>query len=73
MATQVRPHRGSDSHRTVVDGLARELDMPVDEVESVYLSEVSRLEAGARITTFVSVLAAGSARSRLRRHRRHDH
>ncbi|HVN42269.1 MAG TPA: DUF3562 domain-containing protein [Steroidobacteraceae bacterium] len=50
----------------MVDGLARELELPVEEVESVYFSEVTRLEKSARVKTFVSVLAAGSARMRLR-------
>lgn len=67
MAALTDASRRAESHRSVVDGLARELALPVDQVERVYLAEVSRLRADARITTFVSVLAVGSARDKLRR------
>ena len=66
MASLARENDLRGSHRAVVDGLARELELPVEEVESVYFSEVTRLEKSARVKTFVSVLAAGSARMRLR-------
>ena len=56
--------------RAAVDALARELNLPVEQVERVYAAEASRIEAGARITTFVSVIVAGRVRSELRRQQR---
>jgi len=67
MASVLQQQRLTGSHRAVVDSLARELELPVEQVESVYLSEVTKLESGARVKTFVSVLAAGNARAKLRR------
>jgi hypothetical protein len=49
--------------------MARDFELPVDEIESAYLSEVTKIEKGARIKTFVSVLAAGNVRSLLHRAR----
>lgn len=66
MATARQDERGTGSHLAVVDALARELQLPVDRVAGAYLEEVSRLEASARIKTFVSVLAVGKVRSELR-------
>jgi hypothetical protein len=60
----------TDSHRAAIEGLAHDLDLPVDDVEAVFHSEMKRIESGARIKTFVSVLTVGSVRNRLRRPRR---
>jgi hypothetical protein len=59
----------ADSHR-VVDGLARELNLPFEYVERVYLNEASTLEAGARLKSFVSVLVTSRTRAELRRRQR---
>jgi len=57
----------SGPHRAAVDNLARDLGLPVDHVEKVYLTEMARIESGARIKTFLTVLTVGSVRSRLLR------
>ena len=54
------------SHRAVIDTLARELDLPAEQVERVYVEEIKRLDADARIKSFVTVLAAGRVRTVLR-------
>lgn len=69
MGTTMQRRQGRGSHLAVVDALAKELQLPADQVAGAYLEEVSRLEADARIKTFVSVLAVGSVRSQLRRQR----
>lgn len=56
--------------RAAVDALARELNLPVERVEAVYAAEASRIEADARIMTFVAVIIAGRVRSELRRQQR---
>lgn len=47
--------------------LARELKMPFEQVERVYLEEASRIEAAARIKSFLPVLLASRVRAELRR------
>jgi hypothetical protein len=68
-ATHQRAKSGNAmaADRAAVGALARELNLPVEQVEPVYAAEASRIEADARITTFVSVIIAGRVRSELRR------
>jgi hypothetical protein len=55
-----------------MESLARELNVPVDEVERVYRAEARAVEAGARIKNFVPVIIASRVRSELRRQQRGD-
>lgn len=55
----------SDDHRATVDSLARDLGLPFDQVETIYLAEKARIESGARIKTYVTVLTVGRVRNRL--------
>jgi len=57
----------TDSTHPIVLSLARELDLPPEHVARVYRDEASRIEAGARIKTFVSVIVASRVRAELRR------
>lgn len=66
MGTISQRPEGRHSHVAVVDALARELGLPVDRVAGAYFEEVARLEADARIKTFVSVLAVCNVRNQLR-------
>ncbi len=66
MASADRERKVNGPHRAVVDNLAFELNLPVDHVEKVYLTEMARIESGARIKTFLTVLTLGRVRSRLR-------
>jgi len=65
-------HRALDPPRTAMESLARELNVPVDEVERVYRAEARAVEAGARIKNFVPVIIASRVRSELRRQQRGD-
>jgi DNA-binding transcriptional regulator YhcF (GntR family) len=49
-----------------VEALADQLHLPVEQVARAYLRELARLESEARIKNFVSVLALGAVRTRLR-------
>jgi len=53
--------------RALVEKLARESGRPVAEVEQVMREELLRLNAQARIDTYVTVLATRSTRARLHR------
>jgi len=50
----------------VVESLARELNMPFEQVERVYTEQVRQIEATARIKTFVGVIVASRVRAELR-------
>ena len=44
-------------HQQVIETLAKENSAPVDHVRELFESEHKRLEAAARVKTFVSVIA----------------
>lgn len=67
MASPTVGSKATTSHIAVVDWLANELQLPVEKVAGAYFQEVARLEEKARVKTFVSVLAVGAVRTRLRR------
>lgn len=67
MAPPATGSPGQSSHIAVVDALAKEFHLPVERVAGAYFQEVARLEASARIKTFVSVLAVCAVRRELRR------
>lgn len=56
--------------RAAADALARELNMPFEQVERVFNDELRRIEATVRIKTVVGVLVAGHVRAELRRPQR---
>jgi hypothetical protein len=49
-----------------VEELSAELHVPVDEVREIYRQQLSRLAAGARIQSFLGVLATRNSRAVLR-------
>ena len=71
----VKPHREFEAKidGTLVRTLAREYGQPEPEVERILREELGRISAGARINTYVSVLATSSVRTRLRRDRAGHH
>jgi hypothetical protein len=48
------------------ESLAREFRVPARQVEAIYREELCSLSAGARINTFLGVLATRRVRARLR-------
>jgi len=58
--------RPVDAELRVVEGLSQQLRVPVGEVKETYRQQLRRLAAGARIQSFLSVLAARNTRSLLR-------
>ncbi len=55
----------TDSLQTIKD-LAKEIDRPVEEVNTVYVSTLTNLKSSARIQDFVHVLASKKVRDELR-------
>ena len=53
-----------------MESLARELSVPVEQVEKACRREAEAIEAAARIKSFVPVLVTSRVRSELRRRQR---
>jgi hypothetical protein len=62
--TGIGPANPSES--TAIRSLARELDLPFERVERVFNEEAAKIEATARIKTFVGVIVASRVRAALR-------
>lgn len=58
--------------RAAMESLARELSVPVEQVEKACRRETAAIEADARIKSFVPVLVTSRVRSELRRQQRRD-
>lgn len=56
----------ANGHVVAVEAIARETELPVEQVEALYRIERSELEQVARITTFVPVLTSRRVRMKLR-------
>jgi hypothetical protein len=58
-----------EGHRNAIIGLAADTDCPLELVARTYRSELTELQADARITQYLPVIATRRARERLRPHR----
>jgi Protein of unknown function (DUF3562) len=58
-----------ESHRNAVLGLATYAQLPVELVADHYRRELAELEAHARITQYLPLIATRRVRERLRNHR----
>lgn len=70
MASQIGTRPATGSTDAVIDSLARELELPFEQVERVFNEEACKIEATARIKTYVGVIVASRVRTELRRQRR---
>jgi Protein of unknown function (DUF3562) len=61
------PLPSKKSHQRAVEFLARESQVPIDEVARLYEDEWAELEDGARITGFLAILTTRNVREMLRR------
>jgi hypothetical protein len=66
------PHPAGEVTRTAMESLARELRVPIEQVEKACRREAAAIEADARIKSFVPVLVTSRVRSELRRRQRGD-
>jgi hypothetical protein len=66
MITRKAVHASSADAAQLVAALAREFNVPVENVQSLYREEFERLESSARVHEFVPVLAASNTREFLR-------
>jgi hypothetical protein len=61
----LQPH-DSIAHQRAIEALAREAQVPIEDVTRLYAHELAALTAGARITTFLPVLTTRKVRAILR-------
>ena len=66
MSTDRNRSTGTPDHQRAIDFLAQESQAPTDVVARLYQDERVRLEAGARVNAFISILAIRNVRSLLR-------
>ncbi len=60
-------HCAGEVSRAAMESLARELSVPLEQVEEACRREAEALESDARIKNFVPVLVTSRVRSELRR------
>lgn len=65
MATAIEPTHSSSKHDQIIEALAKEMAVSIDRVRAIYESECSRLDADARVKTYVSVIATRLVRNAL--------
>lgn len=65
MATAIEPTISVTKHEQIIEALAKEMDVSIDRVRAIYESECSRLDADARVKTYVSVIASRLVRNAL--------
>lgn len=65
MATSIEPTVSTAKHDQIIESLAKEMHVSIDRVREIYESERSKLDADARVKTFVSVIATRLVRNAL--------
>jgi hypothetical protein len=55
-------------HQHAIEALAERSAAPHEMIESMYWSELSRLESQARVTQFLPIFTSRQVRERLKRH-----
>ena len=60
----------AQKHDRAIEALASEAHAPVEEVKTLYESELAKVKEGARVQDFVPALAHRHARQALKRRRR---
>ena len=60
------PAHDNTAHARDIEALAREAHVPFDDVAQLYACELAALTAGARITSFLPILATRKVRAILR-------
>jgi len=63
-------HSAGEVTRAAMESLARELSVPLEQVEKACQREAEAIEPDARIKSFVPVLITSRVRSELRRRQR---
>ena len=65
MATAIQPSASTATHEQIIEAIAKETAVSIERVREVYELECSRLDADARVKTYVSVIATRLTRNAL--------
>jgi Protein of unknown function (DUF3562) len=65
MATALQASVSATKHDQIIEALAKEVDIDIERVREIYETECSRLDAEARVKTYVSVIATRLVRNAL--------
>jgi len=65
MATAFQPSAATTKHDQIIEAIAKETAVCVERVREIYETERSRLDADARVKTYVSVIATRLVRNAL--------
>jgi hypothetical protein len=65
MATAIQPSVSVTKHDQIIEAIAKESAVPVERVREIYELECSRLDADARVKTYVAVIATRLVRNAL--------
>jgi hypothetical protein len=57
MATSIQPNVSATKHEQIIEAIAKETEVSIERVREIYETERSRLDADARVKTYVSVIA----------------
>jgi hypothetical protein len=57
MATSIQPSVTASKHEQIIEAIAKEAAVSVERVREIYESERTKLDAEARVKTYVSVIA----------------
>ena len=63
MAIAIQPSVSTAKHDQIIETLAKEAAVSVERVREIYELECSRLDADARVKTYVSVIATRLVRN----------
>lgn len=66
MATTIMPGPSASKHDQIIEALAKETAVSIERVREIYEMERSRLDADARVKTFVAVIATRLVRNALK-------
>ena len=67
LASATHPY-DSTAHERAIEALAHEAHVPIDHVAQLYARELAVFTAGARITSFLTILTTRKIREILRQH-----
>jgi hypothetical protein len=67
MGTSFQPHSSGGAHEREIRFLSDRVGATETEVRTLFVSEFARLEMGARVSSYLTVLTTSSVRGMLRR------
>lgn len=67
MSSLFEPDNEAARHERAISALRKHSDVPLAEVRSLFAQEFARLELGAKVRSYLSILTTSNVRAMLRR------